>query len=172
MARKKRRISPSRTVTGVLGSILLVGCAIGFGWLLRSHSTDISRQPVWNIPGLGPTTVSDAQVPQLVAVGITLAYAQQQPTLSQQQAISLSNQLEADAANKAKKTSARYVLLNYPAITTPATHSTFNNVPVWIIWYQQVPDAAVDPMPSSRSSHDLYVFLDANSGKELLSIWD
>jgi len=44
-----------------------------------------------------------------------------------------------------------------------------------MILYQNIPlqpgDASVDSSPFPQSHHDLYVFLDANNGKELLVIW-
>jgi len=43
-----------------------------------------------------------------------------------------------------------------------------------MVLYQKIPlqpsDASADPAPSPRSSYDLYLFLDANSGRELLAI--
>jgi hypothetical protein len=44
-----------------------------------------------------------------------------------------------------------------------------------MVLYQQIPlastDPSLDPNSPSHATHDLYVFLDANSGKELLAIW-
>jgi hypothetical protein len=175
MLRKKRLSSSSRAMTGILGGVLLVVCIMGFGWLLRSHTEDNTNSSAWAVLGLGSAAPADVQVSQLAAMGITFSQAQQQPKLSQQQALFLANQLEADAASKAKKTNAWYVLLNYPNAATPATHTSFSNIPVWMIWYQQVPLASsnvvADGTRSSRLYHDIFVFLDANSGKELLSIW-
>jgi hypothetical protein len=43
-----------------------------------------------------------------------------------------------------------------------------------MVIYQKVPfepgDASVDPASSSRSAYDLYVFLNAQNGKELLAV--
>jgi hypothetical protein len=115
------------------------------------------------------------QIPQLVAEGITLGHADQTPKLSQQQAVFIARQREPDAATRAKSVSARYVLLNYPVRSTPTTHPNLTNVPVWMVWYQHVPqdraDPSTDPTPSAHPYHDLYVFLDATSGKELLAVW-
>jgi hypothetical protein len=114
----------------------------------------------------------------LLAEGITLAHSDQQPTLSQQQALLIASQLEPAAASQANKISARYVLLNYPgtsAATPSVAHPALNNVPVWLVWYRQIPlgpaDVSVDPTLASHTYHDLYVCIDATSGKELLSIW-
>ena len=163
-------------ITGLVGALLLSLGLLWFAWLIvyRSHSLTIPTSI--KVPGLAPATTPEVQLTPLLAEGITLAHADQQPALSEQQAILIAGQLEPDAASKAKKTDARYVLLNYPGTAgTPGTHAALRNVPVWIVWYQQVPleptDASVDPTPFPHSYHDLYVFLDANSGKELLSIW-
>jgi hypothetical protein len=44
-----------------------------------------------------------------------------------------------------------------------------------MVLYQQIPqqpaDLSADPSQSLPKHHDLYVFLDANTGKELLAIW-
>jgi hypothetical protein len=94
--------------------------------------------------------------------------------LSQQQALLIASQLEPGATSKSKTTSARYVLLSYPDKSTPAAHPDYHDVPTWMILYQRIPlepaDASLDPTPFPHSSYDLYVFLDANSGKELLAI--
>lgn len=172
MARKQQS-SHTRAISGIAGGILLaIGC-LWLGWMLvHGNAPNVASL---TIPGLGPTPAPEVQVPPLLAEGITLGHASQQPALSQQQALLLAGQLEPAAAASAKNVSARYVLLTYPDISTPATHSDLSNVPVWMVWYQQIPlqpaDASVDPTPFPQSSHDLYVFLDANSGKELLSIW-
>jgi hypothetical protein len=172
---KKQRPSRLNIITGIVGAILL---ALAFLWLtllFQLRHGGMSGGTTWTIPGLGAGITPEAESPQLVAAGITLGRADQRPALSQQQALYLAGQLEPEAATKAKSTSARFVLLNYPAGDTSAAHPNLNKVPVWMIWYQMIPlepaDAAVDPTPFPRSHHDLYVFLDANSGKELLSIW-
>jgi hypothetical protein len=175
MVRKKRRTNRSRAISGVIGATLLLIGVLGFAWLIvyRPHSLTIPTSI--RVPGLVPASAPEVQLTPLLAAGITLGHADQQPTLNQQQALLIASQMEPDAASKARKTSARYVLLNYPGSGTPGTRTALKNVPVWMVWYQQVPlqpaDAAVDPTPFPHSYHDLYVFLDANSGKELLSIW-
>ena len=131
------------------------------------------------LPGIpilnfGPTPLPTIQSSPLAAVGITLTQSNQTPTINKQQAILIANQLEADAAAHAKSTTAQFVVLTYQNKGTPATHPDFNNVPVWMVLYQKIPlqspDPSVDPTPQSRTSYDLYVFLDASSGKELLKI--
>ena len=98
----------------------------------------------------------------------------QKAALSQQQALLIAGQLEPDAASKAKSTSASYVLLNYP-VGKAATHTNLSDVAAWMIVYQKIPRqpaaASVEPTPLPLTYQNLYVFLDANSGKELLAIW-
>jgi hypothetical protein len=106
----------------------------------------------------------------LLAAGISLGQTSQTPAISQRQAITLANQLEPQIASQAKGISAKFVLLNYPVTTTPATHANFDNTPVWVVWYQRIPLAPGDAT-SAHSSHDCYVFLDATTGKEVLKVW-
>ena len=90
-----------------------------------------------------------------------------------QQALQIAGTLEPDAAAHAKKVISEYVLLNYAQKNS--TQPDMTNRPAWMIYYQQIPlqstDPAVDPTPFPQSHHDLYVFLDATSGKELLAVW-
>ena len=171
---KRRRRSQSKRISGIAGAVLLgLGC-LWLGWLLLGqHNNTTSGSFVWPLVGTNATP-ADAPIPQLVAAGISLSHAGQSPTLSQQQAMTIANQLEPDAANNAKSTNARYVLLNYVATGT-SNHASVNNVPVWMVQYSRIPiapnNASVDPVPTTRSYHDLYVFVDANSGKEVLSVW-
>jgi hypothetical protein len=127
---------------------------------------------LFSLPGFSPPV---AQVPPLVAAGITLGHADQTSALNQQQALLIARQLEPDAATNAKKVGAQYILLNYIPPGTPGAHTSISNTPAWLILYQSIPsapnDTSADPTSSSNSSHDLYVFLDANSGKELLKVW-
>jgi len=172
---KKQRPSRLNIITGIVGAILLAIVFLWLSLLFQSRHGSTTNGTMWIIPGLGTKITPEAESPQLLTAGITLGHADQQPALSQQRALFIASQLEPDAAAKAKSTSARYVLLNYPAADTPAAHPNLNNVPVWMVWYKMIPlepaDAAVDPTPFPRSHHDLYVFLDASNGKELLSIW-
>ncbi|GAC1653461.1 MAG: hypothetical protein NVS4B12_25200 [Ktedonobacteraceae bacterium] len=171
---KRRRRSQSKRISGIAGTVLLgLGC-LWLGWLLLGQHNNTSGAIVWPLSSANSTSSADIQVPQLVAEGINLSHAGQSPTLNQQQAVTIANQLEPQAAINAKSMSVKYVLLNYAAMGISA-HATLNNVPVWMILYRRIPiepnNAAVDPVPSTRSYHDLYVFVDANSGKEVLSVW-
>ncbi len=174
MARTKRRRSQSRLISAIVGGVLLGIALLWLGGILfpqHGHPLAVT------LPGLvpGPTNAPEVQIPQLVAEGITLEQASQTPRLSQQQALFIAGQRQPDAASKAKAVTARYVLLNAPVTGTPTTHPNLTNVAVWMIWYQHIAqksaDPAIDPTPSAHPFHDLYVFLDANSGKEVLTIW-
>ena len=156
----------------VVGGILIVMASLWLGLLLLYHFgmgiVGLSSQP---LPGLAPPT---APVSLLAAAGVSLGHPTRSPALTQQQALVIAGQLEADAATKAKKTSAQYVLLNYIGTGTSTLHSDLNNVPAWMIMYQQIPlastDPSVDTTPFPQEHQDLYVFLNANTGKELLAI--
>ncbi len=162
----------SRQWSMIVGVILLVVAALWLGWLLlhRGTSVGLSLLP---FPGLPPLNTPIGQPSPLVAAGVTLGRPSQTPALSQQQALLLAGQLEPDAAANAKQTSSEYVLLNYTNTSSSTSHSNLRNVPVWLVQYQQIPlasDSSVDPNAPAHATYDLYVFLDANSGKELLKI--
>ena len=165
-----------RVTSGVVGGILLGLAGLWLAWLLLHQfaGNAIPAPPAPPMIGAFPTSPTDSQLAPLTAEGITLGHPSQTPALSQQQALLLASLLEPGAASKSKTTGAQYVLLSYPDKSTPAAHPNYHDVPTWMIVYQRIPlepaDASVDPTPFSRSSYDLYVFLDANSGKELLAI--
>lgn len=164
------RNAPSRRFSGIVGGILFGIGILWIGWLLLASHSNVSDVPLW--PGVSnPSTPINVQATPLLAEGISVSLAHQTPGISQQQAITLANQYEPDAATQAKSVSVQFVLLNYPVVSAPATHSNFNNTPVWMIWYQHIPLAPDDPSASTRSSHDLYVFLDGATGKEVLKVW-
>ena len=172
---KMRQPTRYRSVTAIIGGVLLL---VGFLCLLWMFFSQYSEKPFTSslgLPGFSSSPSSEQQIAALQAQGITLSSTAQTPEVNQQQALALAGQLEADAASKAKNTSARYALLTYPVTKTPATHPDWNGVAVWIVWYHQIPqdpgNTFTDPKSSSRSYHDLYVCLDANSGKELFSLW-
>ena len=163
-----------RVTSGAVGVILLAFAGIWLAWLLL-HQFAGSAVPAPPTIHVAPTINSpELQITPLVAAGITLSHPDKTPGLSQQQALLIASQLEPDAASKAKTAIAQYVLLNYPDKGTPATHTDFHNVPTWMVLYQGIPlkpaNASVDQAPPPHSSYDLYVFLDASSGKELLAV--
>ena len=173
MAKRRSKLQ-SKRVSAIAGAILLgLGC-LWLGWLLLGqHNTSASGSILWPVAGTNATP-TDVPIPQLIAAGISLSPATSSSALNQQQAMAIANGLEPDAAANAKSTKTRYALLNYVPTGT-STHATVINTPVWMVLYQRIPiapnNAVVDPVPSTRSYHDLYVFVDANSGKEVLSVW-
>lgn len=176
---RRRRPARSNGPSAVVGGILLACGCLWLGWLVISQHGGMNLNfgvPNFSVPGFNaPTAMPETQIPPLLAEGITLGHLDQAPVLSQKQAMLLASQLEPDAAAKAKTVAARYVSLTYTSTGTTPAHSNLSNVPVWLIVYQQIPlipaEASVDPTPFPHSYHDLYVFLDASSGKEVLSIY-
>jgi hypothetical protein len=172
---KRQQSTQFRAMTAIIGSVLLVVGFLWLGWIFFSQHSEKSLVSSIALPGLVATPSPGQQITPLLAQGITLSSTDQKPTLDEQQALAIANQLEADAASKAKNISARYALLTYPTTSTPATHPNWNDIAVWIIWYHQIPQSSGDTAAGSTSSsqpyHDLYVCLDANSGKELFSLW-
>lgn len=172
--KEPRPASWMRSLSAVVGGVLFVLAIAGFAWF-STHQYQLSPLPALPIPGLAPTHPSMEQVPPLFAAGITLSHPTQTPRLNQQQALLIASQLEPEAAANAQNTSAQYVLLNYSGRGTPAAQPDLNHIPAWMVLYQGIPlqpsDPSVDPTPFPQSHHDLFVFLDANTGKELLAIW-
>ena len=163
---RKREPRPlSHLLSGLVGGVLLGIAVIWLGVLLLQR-VGVSVPALPPISGIGPSSQApETQITPLVAEGITLGSTNQTPALNQQQALLLASELEPDAASHAKVTGAKYVLLNYPNTSTPAVHANFKGVPAWMITYQQIPQQS-----SSQATYDLYVFLDANSGQELLAV--
>lgn len=175
MAKKRQQIrSPLHSLTGIVGGGLLVLALLWAAWLVLHPALRPNLSSLPLLGNLAPTPTTQAVIPALTAEGITLGHPSQTPALSQQQALLIAGELEPDAATNAKSTSASYVLLNYP-VGKDATHANLTDVPVWMIVYQKIPrqpaDASVEPTPLALSYQNLYVFLDASSGKELLAIW-
>lgn len=177
-ARKStRRREPDallRRLSALVGGLLICVALIWFGWLLaRQHNPGLAEI---RFPFSGPQMQQTAQptVDPLLAAGITLSTPAQDQTasLNRQQALLLADQMEPQAAAHASSVSADYVLLNYKgsANTTAALH----DVPAWLVHYSKVsgaaPDTAADPH-ATNVPHDCYIFLDANSGQELLALW-
>ncbi len=160
-----------KRTSAFLGGVMLMLAILGIFWWLGVQRSDTSH---FAFPGFASTpTAAVSQVSVLLAEGITLGAPASSATLNQQQAILVAHQLEQDAATKAKSVTASYVTVSYTP--TLATAARLNNVAAWMIWYQRIPyvpaDASVDPTPFPHSYHDLYVFIDATTGKELLAVW-
>jgi len=171
-SKNRRPASLSHTISGVVGGMLFVAGIVWLVWLLTHPRL---FPPTLPVSGLAPTRPPAGQIPSLLAAGITLGRPTRPPALNQQQALLIASELESDAASRAESASSQYVLLSYTSRNIPTTYRDLNNYPAWMILYQNIPlepgDASVDPTPSPQSQHDLYVFLDANTGKELLAIW-
>ena len=173
-ARDTRPISQSRRASIVIGVILIAMAFLMIGWLLLNHfGLRVSGQSFLPQAGSDATALPTAQIPPLAAAGISLGHPKQAPALTQQEAVFITGQLEPDAATKAKKTSAQYVLLSYAGTNSSTSFPGFHNVLAWMFVYQHVPLAPADPggTPFPQTHYDLYVFLDANTGKELLALW-
>jgi hypothetical protein len=175
---KNTTSSQSHRIGKAVGGALIVFACLWLGSLLLFRlgviggAAGLSLLP---LPAHAPTVPPTATVSPLTAAGISLEHPTQAPALTQQQALLIASQLESDAATQATKTSAQYVLLTYAGTHTSTAHAGFSNVAAWMIIYQQIPlapgDPSADPTPFPQTHHDLYVFLDANSGTELLAIW-
>lgn len=175
LAKTGRQPTKTRRISGIIGAFLLALALLWLVWLLLHRLTggaDISLLP---IPGLPQATPTVGQVPPLTAAGISLGTPTSPPALTQQQALLIAGQLEPAAATNAQKTNASYVLLNFDGTGTAIPQHGITNEPAWMVLYQQIPqqpaDPSADPSQTLPKHHDLYVFLDANTGKELLVMW-
>lgn len=173
-ARGRGRDPVSRQFSAIVG-IALIGIALlWFVWLLVRQFSPSMVSFNLPLPNIMMPQSSNAQADPLAAAGITLSTPAQgqEPLLSQQQALLLAAQMEAPIATKAGGVDARYTLFSYRG--NNAAGASFHNVPVWLIHYSGVsappPDTHADPH-ATRAAHDFYLFLDANSGRELLAIW-
>jgi hypothetical protein len=173
-ARKRGRDSILRQFSAIVGIVLIGIALLWFVWLLARQFNPVGISLKLPLPNIMPQQSSNAPADPLVAAGITLSSPAQgqEPLLSQQQALLLAAQIEAPIAARAKGVDSSYTLFSYQGNNAAGT--SFHNVPVWLIHYSGVsappPDTAADPRASS-ASHDFYLFLDANSGRELLAIW-
>lgn len=164
--RKGAPQATSRRFSAIAGGALILVASLGFLWLfLHQFSPSL-------IPFVFPHSIN-APADPLVAAGITLSTPAQgqEPRLTRQQALLLVNQMEPEAAAHNDGVTASYALFSYQGHNSAAS---FHDVPAWLVHYTQVsgpsPDTSADPHATS-AHHDLYVFLDAKSGKELLAIW-
>jgi len=152
--------------------MLFIAAIVGFAWF-ATYKHPLSTLPP--LPILLPTKPPTEQISPLLAAGITLAHPTQTPELNQQQALLIASQLEPEVAANAHNTTAQYVLLNYTNRNSSTPLPNLSRVPAWMILYQGIPlqpnDPTADPTPFPQTQHNLYVFLDAKTGKELLAIW-
>src|SRR5215469_3978332 len=170
--------SPPHRIGRAVGGALMVFACLWLGSLLLFRlgliggTAGLSFLP---LPARGPTVPPTATVSPLTAAGISLGRPRQAPALTQQQALLIAGQLEPDAATQAARTSAQYVLLSYAGTQNSTAHAGRSLVAAWMVVYQQIPlapgDPSADPAPLPQTQHELYVFLDANRGIELLAVW-
>ena len=168
--RKRPPVLPSRHFSAVVGSALIGVALLWFAWLIAHQLNPSIPSLTFPLPANSANTPADP----LAAAGITLSSPAQgqEPLLTRQQAVLLVNEMEPQIASRASGVDASYTLFGYKG-SSPAVANS-HGVPVWLVHYTNVsephPDTAADPHTSS-SHHDFYVFLDANSGRELLAIW-
>lgn len=181
---KRRESSQTRVASGIVGGVLLGIAALWLVWLLAA-SSGVGRPATQSKSTTGTTRVTGssqageatpvAQVQPLLAAGIQLGQPSKNATLSKQQALFLANELEAYPASKAQDSDARYVTVTYGQADTSAPRRDLNNVPVWLVTFHQIPfvraDSSVDATKYPKATQDFYVFLAADSGQELFSVW-
>ena len=173
-ARKRAPGLISRHFSAVVGGALIGVALLWFAWLIAHQLNPGIPSLTFPLPGNLPANSANTPADPLAAAGITLSSPAQgqEPLLTRQQALLLVNEMEPQIASRAGGVDASYTLFSYKG-SNPAVASS-HGVPVWLVHYTKVsepqPDTAADPHASS-SHHDFYVFLDANSGRELLAIW-
>lgn len=156
-----------------IGGLLL---GVGLFWLLWFFFFHPSAMPVisrWAIitADSTPLPASILQATPLVAAGITLNTPNNDPPISQLQALQLAAQAEPDAAGSAKKIEAYYVSLTYATTTHNQNNSSYADLPAWLIWYQQVPQAPTNVALTRLPPQDLYLFINAQTGQTVLAVW-
>src|SRR5579884_4130552 len=105
---KRQQPTRFRSMTAIIGGILLATCFLWLAWILFSQHSAKSLTSSIGLPGLSAAPTPVQQIAPLLAQGITLTTTDQKSALSQQEALAIADQLETDAASKAKNTSARY----------------------------------------------------------------
>jgi hypothetical protein len=169
--RKQLGDLPLRRYSALVGGSLIVLALLWFAWLLVRQLNPAVNSI--NFPFTSSSTSSAPSDP-LAAAGVTLTLPAQgqEPPLTKQQALLLASQLEPAVTARSGGIDAQYTLFSYSS--SGSSQTNFHNVPVWLIHYSKVtephPDTSADPQASS-GNHDFYVFLDAKSGQELLTIW-
>jgi hypothetical protein len=172
-ARRVRPRSGTKQASAIIGAILVGTAILWFVWLYARQVNPALGALNFSLPAALHSSSTATATDPLVAAGITLAIPaqDQQPSIGHEQAILLADQMQPDAALNAGSVSAEYVLLSDSSKTLSAT---LQNTPAWVIHYTKVaephPDTSADPQ-ARTTQHDLYIFLDATSGQELLALW-
>jgi hypothetical protein len=172
-ARKVQPRSGMRQASAIFGAILVGTAILWFGWLYARQVNPSLGAINFSLPAALHSASTATATDPLVAAGITLATPaqDQQPAIGHEQAILLADQMQPEAAANAGSVSAEYVLLSDSNKTLGVT---LQNTPAWVVHYTKVaephPDTAADPQ-ATTTQHDLYIFLNASSGQELLALW-
>jgi hypothetical protein len=169
------RTSRWTVVSQILGGILL---GIGIFWLAKIFFFSApATAPSLPMAGVNATPTSLSQKgtvstpASLRAAGITLSGVQGSTPIDEAQALQLARQDEPDATSSAKKLVATAVTLDYPAAAAARGQQDIRHLMAWMIWCQQVPQGGEGIAVDKQPNHDLYIFLDAKTGQEVLTIW-
>jgi hypothetical protein len=158
----------TRRFSAGAGIVLVVLALLWSAWLYL-HLTHPGLHFLF--PGNSSTAVPNDP---LAAAGITLSTpaSGQEPRLTRAQALLLANQMEPEVAARAGAANAQYTLFSYKSANS--SQPVMRALPAWLVHYTQIseplPDTSADSH-AARAHHDFYIFLDAQSGKELLAIW-
>ncbi|GCF08259.1 hypothetical protein [Dictyobacter arantiisoli] len=153
------------------GGILLGVGLFWLIWLLFFYHPVSSTSSQWAGAEATPSplAVSGLHTASLTAAGITVNTISPPSTMSQAQALQLADQLEPDAAAGAHKKLLSSVSLTYLAASRGA--KDLRAVPVWMICYQDIPQAQTTVALDTGTAHDLYVFLNPRTGSIVLTVW-
>lgn len=166
--------SARRQVSAIIGAALIGLALVWFAWLnLRQVNPGLSFL-TFPMPGVLAHNSAGTSSDPLAAAGITLSSPSQgqEPSLTRQQALLLANQLEPGIAAHAGGADAQYTLFSYKSANDP--QASFHDAPAWLVHYTQVNEPRTDTSADRQASstpHDFYLFLDAQTGKQLLAIW-
>lgn len=167
----RKPVLSRRTTSIILGSFCIAFALFWAAFLVYQRGPTTFSFTLQNSQ-VTPTSTSAA----LAAEGLTLSSPaqDQQPGIGREQALLLAAQDAPEAAGRAGSTDAIFTLLTYNTNHTQSNYPTFVQKPAWLVHYTKVseptPQTSADP-GASNSKHDLYVFLDASNGNELLEIW-
>ena len=153
---------------------IVLGCGLFLLiWLLFFHQTTAPIVSHWTsiVVISSPISAAGTLPAVLTADGINLTVPTQASVLSEAEALQIASQLNSDAASGAKTTSARYALLTYTAAAHGQNRPDLQNVPVWMIWFQKIVQPETSAAFATASLHDLYVFINANTGQMELTVW-
>ncbi|GHO89109.1 hypothetical protein [Dictyobacter formicarum] len=156
-----------------IGGLLLGVGLFWLLWLLFFHPAAVPVISHWSMSDVAspPLPAAVLQSTPLAAAGIALRTPNNSPSISQLQALQLATQAEPDATGGAKKIDTYYVLLAYTATAHNQNSASFSNLPVWLIWFQQVSQPPTNVALSTQPPQDLYLFINAQTGQVELTVW-